>query len=170
LRQAVAPPFRTQALARRVQAPRIDPIAVIVDVVAVRRVGERRERMRWLPGDRNALGARVDPIRQGDRNAVGRPWRWSVVVEWRSAVERWRRNRAGGGRRFSGRSTRTDFGDFQYPVLRRERGAALIAAVDRHVIHRIALAARLEIEGRAALIAEPRARGIAVGTEMTDRA
>jgi hypothetical protein len=37
------------------------------------------------------------------------------------------------------------------------------------VIHRVALAARLEIEGRTALVAELGVRWIAVGAEMTAR-
>ncbi|HEX6793598.1 MAG TPA: hypothetical protein VF304_07065 [Casimicrobiaceae bacterium] len=157
-------PLGSQTLACRVQAPRVDPVVVIVDVVAVRRLGERRERVRWLSRDRDALGARVDPIGQCDGNAVGRS-------QLRIVVKRRRRSRAGRGCRFSGRNAASaDFRDFQYSVLSRECGPALIAAVDRHVIHRIALAAGLEIEGRTALIAELRARGIAVGTEMTDRA
>ena len=142
-------------------APGIDPR--IVFGTRPRKVVRRRLPMRALVARR--IGQRESPVhalRQDDRNALGQ--RIHRFLTRRSRFDA----AFASGRHCRGclPGARARLRKFKIFV-DCERRAALIAAVDGDVIHRLAFRAGFEVERRAALIAELRSCGIAVRTEVT---
>ena len=156
-----------KAFARHpVRADRLRPLHIDRCFSAGRRRAWRRKRRRQLAIDRIAR------LRSGARHV--RLLRCGFASLGTRVLGECDGDRIGGGRctgRRFGRESRCTTGadahlhDFAVGV-DRERARALIAAVDAHVIHRLAMRTGLEIERRAAVVAELRPGGIAVRAEM----
>ncbi|HET8876395.1 MAG TPA: hypothetical protein VFO53_08720 [Casimicrobiaceae bacterium] len=132
-------------------------------VVGTRQFFRRRSRMDALvPRRLGRRGARVHALRQHDGNPVGQHIRRCLT------------RRRGFNAAFDGAGRHSGSVSAARRRLRKfeifshcERRAALIAPIDGDVIHRLAFRTGLEVERRAALIAELRSCGIAVDTEVT---